>query len=89
MWSEATAFLRSYGIADAQARAHVGRFLKLAKNDAGTVLHAIEAAREARPFDPIPWLTAALKPKDTTTNGSSLTAAAHRLRERIAGRSVG
>ena len=50
------------------AEALIGRWLKRSGDNAEAVLGAIQRARDGRVIDPIPWITAAIKPK---ANGSS------------------
>lgn len=61
LWGEGTPILISLGIAENQARKLIGTWLKSTKDDAQAVLGAIQRARDHRAYDPIPWITKALK----------------------------
>lgn len=66
LWGEGTAILAQLGVPSKDSRPNIGRWLKAAKDDAQTVLGAIQRARDNRVHDPIPWITKAL---GSPTNG--------------------
>ena len=68
LWAEGTAILASLGVKETIAKPNIGRWLKDTRDDAETVLGAIQRARDGRIVDPIPWITQAIKPK--AANGS-------------------
>jgi len=53
------------GQADGQSRRLIGLLLRDARDDAARVLTAIQQARDLRPAEPIAWLKAACKPRQT------------------------
>lgn len=61
LWGEGVPILVSLGVVEKQARKMIGSWLKSTKDDAQTVLGAIQRARDHRIHDPIPWITKALK----------------------------
>ena len=62
LWREGLKHLTKLGLSDGKARAQIGRWLKAAKPE--ELLRAIEQAARNGTRDPIPYITAALKPKD-------------------------
>lgn len=68
LWGEGVAILRQLGEPAKSARSNIGRWLKSSRDDAATVLGAIQRARDNRVIDPIPWITQALR---TDANGQS------------------
>jgi hypothetical protein len=60
LWGEGVQILVQLGVADRAARSNIGRWLRDARDDAQSVLNAIQRARDARVIDPIPWITRAL-----------------------------
>lgn len=63
LWGEGKPILLSLGVPERQCGQLIGRWLKTTGDDAAGVLDAIQRAREARPHDPIPWITRALPTK--------------------------
>lgn len=62
LWTEGVERLRRLtGQLTTEAKKQVGRFLKIAGGDAAGVLRAIEVAEYERPFEPVPWITAAIQ----------------------------
>lgn len=55
------ALFKSHGHGDGVARGHLGRLLKLAKDDTAAVANAITAAEKAKPVDLVGWLTKAVR----------------------------
>jgi uncharacterized protein YdaU (DUF1376 family) len=65
VWSEGVSSLKAItGKTDSAARSMIGKWLKDAKDDCTLVLGKIRTAKAERIGDPIPWITAALKPPD-------------------------
>jgi hypothetical protein len=77
LWGEGVQVLVQLGVPDRAARSNIGRWLKDAQDNAQSVLGAIQRARDARVFEPIPWITRALKSNIFGT-GDARDAAAHR-----------
>lgn len=63
LWGEGKPMLMSLGVPERQCGQLIGRWLKTSGDDCAGVLDAIQRAREARPHDPIPWITRALPTK--------------------------
>lgn len=63
LWAEGKPMLESLGIKAPQCGKMIGQWLKASGDDHAGVLDAIQRAREARPHDPIPWITRALPTK--------------------------
>lgn len=63
LWGEGKPILLSLGIPERQCGQLIGRWLKATGDDCAGVLDAIQRAREARPHEPIPWITRALPTK--------------------------
>lgn len=63
LWGEGKPMLESLGIKAPQCGKMIGQWLKATGDDHAGVLDAIQRAREARPHDPIPWITRALPTK--------------------------
>lgn len=64
LWGEGVPILLSLGgLTDKDARSNIGRWVKETK-DPQRVLGAIQRARDARVFDPVPWITRALSTKN-------------------------
>lgn len=62
LWSKGVESLRSLtGQTTSAAKRQIGQFLKLANQDAVAVLRAVEVAEYERPFEPVPWITAAIQ----------------------------
>ncbi|MCC8956146.1 hypothetical protein H8B02_22755 [Bradyrhizobium sp. Pear77] len=61
LWGEGVPILISLGVPEKQARSMIGSWLKLTKDDAQSVLGAIQRARDHRAHNPIPWITNSLK----------------------------
>lgn len=62
LWTEGRESLRKLtGQLNGEAGKQIGRFLKLANGDAVAVLRALEAATVEGPYEPIPWITEAIK----------------------------
>ncbi len=59
LWAEGPPALTALGVAEKQARSLIGKWLK--DHDPPDILAAIEAAREAKTHDPIPYVTEVLK----------------------------
>jgi len=87
LWGEGTAILASLGMQERTARSNIGRWLKSAKDDAQTVLGAIQRARDNRVIDPVPWITRAISSKGpvNVAENRSLVSAAHRAAEHFGG----
>lgn len=85
LWGEAPAILATFGIDAGRGRKLVGSWLKQAGDDCRTVLSAIQRARDHRVAEPIPWITAAIKPRtaDDRRNVHPLSRAFDRIDERI------
>ena len=62
LWGEGVPILISLGLSEGRARQMIGTWRKHTHDDAQAVLSAIQRARDHRIADPIPWITAALKP---------------------------
>jgi hypothetical protein len=60
---------RLTGRMNGQAKSLVGRFLKQAGGDCGTVLDALHDAEMQRPGDPVSWVFAAIKARSGTALG--------------------
>ena len=63
LWGEGKPILLELGVPERQCGQLIGRWLKTTGDDCAGVLDAIQRAREARPHDPIPWITRALPTK--------------------------
>jgi hypothetical protein len=63
LWGEGKPILLSLGVPERQCGQLIGKWLKATGDDAPGVLDAIQRAREARPHEPIPWITRALPTK--------------------------
>lgn len=78
--------LMAMGVSERQSGAILGRWLRDAADDATRVLGAVREARDRCPMDPIPWITAALKPENRNGTGPrkhDLAGAFDRLDERL------
>jgi hypothetical protein len=51
-----SAVMEATGMPAPRARTLIGSWLKLANDEAVIVLEAIDAATDARPADPVPWI---------------------------------
>jgi hypothetical protein len=60
LWSQGVPAVIALGVPERQARGVIGGWLKNSTPE--TVLDAIAAASRECPIDPIPWITAALRP---------------------------
>lgn len=65
VWTEGVLILVSLGVKESKARSMVGLWLKNTKDDAVSVLGAIQRARDNRVGVPIEWITRALKTENT------------------------
>lgn len=63
LWAEGKPILASLGVKEGQCGKMIGQWLKATGDDYAGVLDAIQRAREARPHEPIPWITRALPTK--------------------------
>jgi uncharacterized protein YdaU (DUF1376 family) len=63
LWKEAIPQLVSMGVKETQGRQMVGRWLRDCGDDHAELLRVISRARDQCPHDPIPWVTASLKPR--------------------------
>ena len=61
LWTRGVAYLQRHGVPERSAKSFVGKCLK--DSDPEKVREAFNAALEAATHDPIPYITAALKPK--------------------------
>lgn len=62
LWSEGVETLRTLtGQINGQAKKLVGKFLKLGNGDCTAVLGAIRAAKAEGPYEPVPWIIAAIQ----------------------------
>lgn len=61
LWGEGVAILRQLGLKDRDARSNIGRWLRDCRDDAASVLGAIQRARDNRVIEPIAWITRALQ----------------------------
>jgi len=61
LWTKGVAYLVKQGSSEKNARSFIGKCLS--QTDAETVRGAFRAAAEAKTLDPIPYISAALKPK--------------------------
>ena len=59
LWGEGVPILQALGVSN--PRSIIGRWLKDTKDDAVTVLGAIQRARDVRVIDPVPWITRAIQ----------------------------
>lgn len=94
LWGEGVPILESLGVK--APKPIIGKWLRDAKDDAQSVLGAIQRARDARVIDAVPWITRALNTGGTNAatrqNGrgpSAITAAADDLVERFSGEDGG
>lgn len=80
LWGEGVPILVSLGCVESSARSNIGRWLKDTREDAATVLGAIQRARDVRAINPIPWITRALQSKGpkNESSGTSRTDCASR-----------
>lgn len=98
LWGEGVPILVSMGEAEGRARSMIGAWLKQTRDDAQTVLGAIQRARDARVVGPIAWITKALRIDDgkrnsenranqdsrtTTTGHDAILAGVGRIADRI------
>lgn len=67
LWTEGVEALRGLtGQMNGEAKRQIGRFLKLAGGDAVGVLRALEVAKVEGPYEPIPWISAAIQARAST-----------------------
>lgn len=71
LWGEGKPILLELGVPERQCGQLIGRWLKTTGDDCAGVLDAIQRAREARPHDPIPWITRALPTKANRNDHAS------------------
>lgn len=74
-WAEAIPLLKSAGMSDRQARSFFGRLLSINKIDAGSLLGAVNMAKQNGTQDPQSYLTAAAARVRTARNDPALKAA--------------
>lgn len=65
VWTEGVLILVSLGVKEAKARSMIGLWMKNTKDDAVSVLGAIQRARDNRVGGPIEWITRALKTENS------------------------
>lgn len=70
LWSEGVPMAIALGVPEKQARPMIGRWLKDCGNDHAALLRLIANARDQCPLDPIPWITASVKPRKGTNEKS-------------------
>lgn len=61
IFTAGVALFKSHGHSEPVARGHLGRLLKLAKDDTALVANAVTAAEKAKPADVVGWLTKAVR----------------------------
>lgn len=65
LWSEGVSTLKAItGKTDGAARQQIGRWCRDAGDDCAVILSKIQTAQRERIGDPVPWITAAIKPRD-------------------------
>jgi uncharacterized protein YdaU (DUF1376 family) len=64
VWTEGVLILVSLGMKEAKARSMIGLWMKTTKDDAVSVLGAIQRARDNRVGGPVEWITRALQPEN-------------------------
>lgn len=70
LWSVGlTALQAMTGLPGPRARALLGRFVKTARDDCSIVSAVLDEAAAVRPFDPVPWITEALKARTDAREG--------------------
>ena len=64
LWAEGKVMMADLGVARSTAGQLMGRWMKETGDDAPGVLDAIRRARDAKPVDPVAWITRALPSKE-------------------------
>jgi hypothetical protein len=83
LWRVGKPALMALGVPEKQCGQMMGLWLKDTGDNHDRVLGAIVRAHEMAPMDPIPWITASLKPDKPNGKTHSLTDAAAALHERL------